>query len=377
MKIKNVFVFASLFLCLILRLNTEAFAGDLGFGIGIRSGISYLEGDFRSPGISPMVAGYLRIIPNPFFAISGDLGFSQLKADDFPAFKSTIVPFEVSGIFSFLPFQKINPYIMIGGGGVYWKATNAGITLEDNIDSFLKTGGGLEFRVADAFSLDLSSTYRFSFTDALDQLRQGSENDQVLDLQLGLTYFFSGTKDDKDKDSVPDELDLMPEIAEDRDGYMDHDGIPEKNPSSLNALEHGTGSPADHTAPIVIHNVIRRAESGHKIPVKAHVYSNVPLRVVAVIYRPIGAPNWQVVRMTDLGGSLYEGIIPGYNVSRSGLEYSVVAVDETLTGIGYSGLPSLPIRVQVSPSGTPWRILGGIIGASTISTASYLIIRKQ
>lgn len=264
---------------------------------------------------------------------------------------------------------------MAGGGGVYWKATNQGNILEDGIDSFLKTGGGLEFKVNKSFSLDLGATFRFSFTDAFDQLRQGDENDQVLDVHAGFTYYFRTEGNDKDNDFIPDELDLMPEIAEDHDGYLDHDGIPEKNPNPLD--ESKVGFVNDASPPIVIHHLINKAESGHSIPVKAHVFSNIDLRVVAILFRTIGSPDWNVIRMQENGDNLYQGTIPGYAISTQGLEYCVVAVDETLRGIGYSGLPSMPVRVKVSSSGKLWRIVGGSLGAATIGTSSYLILRKQ
>ena len=81
--------------------------------------------------------------------------------------------------------------------------------------------------------------------------------------------------------------------------------------------------------------------------------------------------------MEDSGSNLYRGEIPGAAVKTSGLEYCVVAVDKTLTGLGYSGLPSKPIDVRVKPNGTPWRLIGGTAGAAAIGTAAYLIVRKQ
>ncbi|MFQ5707556.1 MAG: outer membrane beta-barrel protein [bacterium] len=379
---KNRLVLTVLSCCFFVAAGSAVFGGDLRFGIGINAGISRLEGDSKSPQISPMVSGHLRILPIPYFAISGDLGFSQLNTNDrrfFSDFKTTIVPFELSGIVNFLPFNKVNPYVMIGGGGVYWKATNSGTTLQDNLDSFLKTGGGIEYRLNPSFSLDVGATFRFSFTDAFDQLRQGDENDQVLDTHVGLTYYFKKGGGDKDHDSIPDELDLLPEIAEDHDGYLDHDGIPEKNPFPLILDDSASSSDFDNniSSPIVIHQLIHQVESGHRIPVRANVYSNVDLRVVAVIYRHVGNREWNVIRMTDLGDHLYEGFVPGREVTGNGFEYCVVAVDETLRGIGYSGLPSMPIEVHVNPNGKFWRILGGFVGASTIGTASYLVARKQ
>lgn len=388
MKIKFRFVTGLLLLC--IAGSEPAVSGDWGFGVGFNAGISRLEGDLRSPQISPLISGHLMVLPLPYLALRGELGYAPLRSNNHPNpaftdFKTTMVPFELSAVFNFLPFRKVNPYVFAGGGGVYWKATNNGNTIvnsgkkQDGIDSFVKTGGGVEFRVAPNIALNVGATYRYSLTDAFDQLWQGDEQDQVVDVHAGLTYYFAKGRSDKDKDIIPDELDLMPEISEDRDGYLDHDGIPEKNPGPVAAGRFDVlfADGGESSSPIVIHYLVTRAESGRDILIEANVYSQIDLKVVATIYRVRGTPNWNVARMAETGGNLYEGIIPGYAVTTQGLEYCVIAVDETLTGIGYSGLPSKPIQVTVSPSGKPWRLIGGSVGAATIGTASYLILRKQ
>ncbi|RMF59863.1 MAG: porin family protein [Calditrichaeota bacterium] len=359
-----------------------AFAQGWTFGLGLNVGVSKLEGDLPGADLSPLVSGHLKVFPLPYLGLMGELGFASLNSSSHPNpaisnFKTEIVPFELSAVFNFLPFRRINPYIFAGGGGVYWKATGSGKTLQDGLDSFLKTGGGLEYKLSQNFSVNLAAAFRFSLTDAFDQLRQGDENDQVLDVHAGFTFYFHKNRGDRDHDFIPDELDLMPDIPEDRDGYLDHDGIPEKNPNplALNSGDFGTANGS--TSPVVIHHIVTRAEAGRDITVQASVFSNLDLRVVAALYRPIGTPNWNVVRLEDQGGNLFEGAIPGYAVTTDGLEYCVVAVDETLGGIGYSGLPSKPIEVQVSPNGKLWKWLGGTVGAAAVGTASYLILRKQ
>jgi len=358
------------------------------FGIGFNAGIARLEGDLPDANIGPAFSGHVRALPLPYLAINGELGYSILSADNHPNaaltdFETVLIPFELSAIVNFLPFGKINPYVFVGGGGTYWNATNNGNTIiepttnkkQEGIDSFLKTGGGLEFRVTPNLGINLGASFRYSLTEAFDQRFTGDENDQVLDVHAGLTYYFHTGSRDRDQDLISDERDLMPDIAEDRDGYLDHDGIPEKNPNPREPASFANSNGS--ASPIVVHQVIPRAESGRNVPVKAFVYSNIDLRVVATLYRPLGTTNWNVVRMDDFGGNLYEGQIPGYAVTTDGFEYCVVAVDQTLSGIGYSGLPSKPIHVKVSPSGKPWRIVGAGVGAAAVGAATYIVLRKQ
>jgi len=362
-------------------LPVASSAQNWNYALGFNSGVSRLEGDLRGASLSPIITGHFRVLPVPYFALNGEIGYASLNSDRADDFKTTIIPLELSAIFNFLPARTVNPYVFVGGGGVIWKAKNNAGTLEDNFDSFLKTGGGLEFRLSRMLSFNLGATYRFSFTDAFDQLRQGDENDQVLDVHAGFTYYLGNRTHDRDHDFIPDELDLMPDIAEDKDGYLDHDGIPEKNVTPERLAASGIDAPirsmTNSNAPIVIHYLIREAESGRGLPVKTHVYSDVGLKVVAALYRPVGTSNWNVVRLDPGENSLYEGEIPAYALTEEGLEYCVVAVDETLGGIGYAGLPSQPIHVTVLPSGKPWRFIGGAVGAAAVGTASYLVLRKQ
>ncbi len=382
MTVKQTLYVATVLLCL-TTMTVTAISGERFLGIGLTTGLGRLEGDISGSQLSPFFMGHLRFLPVPYFALNGELGFSSLNTSN-SSFKTQIIPFELSAIFNFLPHSKVNPYIFAGGGGVFWKAkgidplTGQEGTLESNTDSFLKTGGGLEFFVSRSVAINLGATFRLSLTDNLDQLNQGDENDQVLDVHAGVTFYFNKNRNDRDNDLIPDELDLMPDIAEDHDGYLDHDGIPEKNPNpiAMGSMDWPIGNDSN-ASPVVIHYIVQKAEAGRNISIKSHVYSEKNLKVVAILYRPMGEPKWNVVRMDERGNHLFQGEIPGYAVTTEGLEYCVVAVDETLSGIGYSGLPSKPIRVNISPSGKAWRLIGATFGAATIGSASYLVLRKQ
>jgi len=381
----SLFSHCLLWLCIIGFNIGEGYARDWKFGLGFNAGVSRLEGDLNGSQLSPMINGHLKVSPWPYVTLSGELGYAVLGANNHPNFtnfRTTLVPLEVSAIFNFLPFGRVNPYLFLGGGGVFWNAKarnpNPNSTLEKGLDSFLKTGGGLEFQVFGNVGLNVGGTFRFSLTDAFDQLRQGDENDQVIGGYAGITYYFNRRSGDLDNDGIPDELDLMPEIAEDKDGYLDHDGIPEKNPEllAMNSFE-GPVSNGQSLSPVVVHHLVDKVESGKSLPVKAMVYSDSKLMVVAVLHRQRGVRKWNVVRLSEYQQGQYEGVIPGEFITTTGLEYCVVAVDESLTGVGYAGLPSKPITIAVSKSGTAWRVVGGVVGATSVGAASYLVLRKQ
>lgn len=376
---KGVTKYSAPVVLIVCCLTTNLWGGGWQYSIGLRSGIGRLEGDLNNSAISPMGSGYARVLPLPFLAIEGSAGFSSLNTTNSPQnFRTTIIPLELSGIINFLPYSKVNPYLFLGAGGVVWQAKSNATSTGNKLDRFFKTGGGVEFRVSRTLGVDVGATYRLSQTDVFDLNPSGDEDDQVLDFHAGVTYYFGGSGGDRDHDEIPDALDLMPDIAEDRDGYMDHDGIPEKNPNpvAMASLEPSVNG-GQPVVPIVIHKILANLEAGRNVDVDATVYTNSDLRAVATLYRPSGTTEWNVAKMENRGDNLYEGTIPGYAVTTAGLEYCVVAVDHSLKGIGYSGLPHKPIVVEVIPGGNSWRIVGGAVGAAAVGAASYMVVRKQ
>jgi hypothetical protein len=74
---------------------------------------------------------------------------------------------------------------------------------------------------------------------------------------------------------------------------------------------------------------------------------------------------------------MYQGSIPGSYVRSPGVEYCVVAVDEAVSGVGYSGLPKRPNVIKVIAKPKQWRILAATTAILGWGSAGYLISRKQ
>lgn len=363
--------------------------GDIG--IGLRGGLNRLEGDFTNPAFSPFVYGNINYNLNDFFSIGGEGGYSMVEDKDIPDFRTYLFPYEINATLSFFPLSKINPYAILGGGGVYWNATldaetvrfppNVG-ALQKGVDSFLKAGAGLEIAINQEKSLYLSfgATYRYSLTDMLDQNFDGDMNDGVLDFYTGLSYFFRAKSDgDRDRDGIPDELDLSPEQAEDKDGYLDHDGKPEGVPylAGVQGNVEVTEITDDEAPPVVIHNPLNRVEAGRDLKITAEIYENHMLKVAAVIHRPKNFTQWNVAMLKNKGGLVYTGTIPGDMVRDQGLEYCVIAVDEAVSGIGYCGLPNRPVDVKVISNPVLWRVFNGTVALLGWGTAGYLLTKEQ
>jgi len=380
-------ILAWLFLALpCLSIFAAGEKGDLG--LGFRVGLNRLEGDWQNSTFNPFFYGNVNYNLNDFVSLGAEGGYSTLEDKDTPKFQTIIAPYEVHLTLNFFPLSRFNPYAILGGGGVYWNATEDGKTkrdklnkLQKGVDSFLKAGGGIEFAVNKTKKLYLSvgATYRYSLTDMLDQVYSGDENDGVVDFYAGLSYFFrTSSRGDKDADGIPDELDLEPEQAEDSDGYMDHDGRRDGVPHLTNVQDkEEMDKTKDTTPPVVIHLPIKKVEEGKDIKISAEIFEDKKLKVAAALFRPKGFDHWSVVRLKNLGGILYDGIIPGKYVRKQGLEYCVIAVDESISGVGYCGLPKRPVNVKVIGNPKLWRILNGTAALLGWGTASYILLRKQ
>ncbi len=364
---------------------SHSFAADSRIGIGFKGGISRLEGDWKKPVLDPAGAFVLSFSPSPYFSLGGEIFYSLLKtSQDGPRinplftnsdkFQTMAVPMEVDFQFNFAPYSKINPFGIIGGGALYWDSKYAGSTTmldgkkQRMYGTVVKAGGGLEFRLANTLSFSLGSDFRYSFSDYLDQKKSGDEKDGIISAWAGLTFYpGANNEDDLDQDHIPAALDLDSQHAEDKNGYMDHDGKP----------ENGVPESAKTNAPVVIHHPVFRAEAHHDLHIKADIFSAAPLRTVAVLYRTKGVKKWNVMQLHLDKGDEYSAVIKGNTISQKGLEYCVVAVDNRLKGIGYSGLPQRPIQVQVVPNSLKWRVAGGIVSALAWGSASYILLRKQ
>jgi hypothetical protein len=320
--------------------------------------------------------------------LSGEAGFADLRLD---AKQDTavlrILPFALNLTLRFAPYSKATPFVTLGGGLASWqrrnKRTNKPIPLagqkEREVDYFLQTAGGLDITFSPRMTWTIGASYRYSLTDNLDANSFGDRNDAIISAFTGFTINFGKVRGDADLDGVIDRYDLSSTASEDRDGYLDHDGAPDKRISAniaayVNATETDGN---DKAPPIVLHDPILHATMGQRLRLQAEIFENRNLRKAAILYRPADARQWLVAPLDPVKGNLYAGTIPGALVQKVGVEYCVVAVDEAVSGVGYSGLPDRPNFVRVHGKETGWRLVSGLAAAAGWGAASYLVFRKQ
>jgi hypothetical protein len=385
---KSAFVLVIITLVVNHFSTPQLLAADDKFGFGIKGGFNKLEGDWKEPRFNPMGSFVISYAPLPYFSIGAEVNTSILRTRENPItflpgslgpidpnlYQTTALPMELDFRFNLSPFTTVNPFASIGFGGLMWDARYDNQTIQrDGVDQrgtalFMKTSGGLEFLFDNGLGLMIGADFRYTGFDMLDQNGNGDENDGIISLWAGLNYYIT-RKDpqDMDRDNVPKKYDLDLYQPEDRNGYMDHDGKPDYGKALKNSK-----------SPLLIHYPVFRAEAGKDLKIKAIITSEKPIKTAAVIYRTIGTSKWKLVALKkgeDL--TTYNAMIKGSQVTPAGLEYCVVAVDQDLKGIGYSGLPKRPIVVKVDKSGKNWRVVSGIAAFLGWGAAAYIVMRKQ
>lgn len=356
--------------------------------VSFEAGGFRLEGDQRSPTLGPYLGVGIGYDFTPYAGISlvSGGGWSGGNTPEVPKWDQTLIGRAGAEVhLKFAPLAKLCPFVSAGAGIVYWDARDRnGNTvslngnLQSSVDPYIQTGGGVEMRFSPKLSLTVGFRFEYNFTDAMDVRTTGSENDQTMSGFVGLAFHFGRWfADDRDDDGVPAALDLQPAVPEDADGYMDHDGAPEPDALLPIPLGYQDNPEPDRTPPVVIHYPVRLAIAGQPVGIRAEVYEDRSVKVVALLYRRVGHKNWTPVRMVQTTANVYEATIPGENVRFPGVEYCVVAVDQALSGLGYSGMLDRPNLVRILPRGLGWRIAGGLTALVGWGAAGYLLWNRQ
>ena len=378
---------------LVVFMSTSLFAGGErgAFGFGVHGGLSRFMADIENPGYSLFGSGFVSYNLNEFIALGLESGYSSLRNNDSTWFRAQLIPAEITMRFNLFPLNSATPYVVLGVGGTFWWSKRDGKTIYRDLNDqngfapSLKTGGGMELMLdkRNSVGFDIGFNYRYIFSESPDQIFEGDFDDQVIEVYLGVSYYLNPVdKNDQDKDGVPGYLDLSRLIPEDPDGYLDHDGKPDDRPEDrfaqmlemlADTLQQGT----DTIPPVVLHMPVRKVEAGQRISINAEVLENKALKMVSLLYRQKGVEQWEIETMLSSGGGKYHAYIPSTRVAAPSIEYCIVAVDEAVSGVGYSGLPKRPNVVKVIPNSKRWRRLGSVAALLGWGAAGYLALQGE
>jgi len=365
------------------REKTRATTPELG--LELRTGISKLEGDWQKPRLNWIGAFLVHYSPVEYFTVVGELGYSHLSSHaDAPRihpilnesgkYRTVTMPAGLNFRFNFFPFKRWNPYSILGSGVIGWEAQYGGKTISQNnalqkgIATYTKAAGGVEYRINNKFAANFEVDFKYTSLDELDQLITGNERDGIISIYSGLIYYFR-TNESKvsDYEGIPYALQHAITETKNRNPFERKGGI----------IEQSFNQQADSSsAPLVIHDPVRRVEEKTDIKIIARIVSSTPLKVNALLYRNNQQQKWSIRKLVEKEDH-FETVIKAEEVSYPVLEYCVVALNQNMKGLGYAGLPQNPIRVDIVRQSQGWRIISSFIALVGWSAAAFIILKKQ
>ncbi|AEH00140.1 CsgG/HfaB family protein [Lacinutrix sp. 5H-3-7-4] len=120
-----------------------------------------------------------------------NLNANKFKLSNEDIFEKSFVSFDANVEYNILPFDKLSPYIYVGGG------TNISSDF-NNINPKIQAGLGLEYLVTDRLGITSYVENNFVFSDAVDDLVRGDKDDMYLRIGLGVNLYIGNYNTKKD-----------------------------------------------------------------------------------------------------------------------------------------------------------------------------------
>ncbi|MBC7426790.1 MAG: OmpA family protein [Bacteroidia bacterium] len=248
---------------------------DHKFGVELNGGLREYQGDLGSSLFFQNAPNYQAVGLNLGYYISpsfdavlyasvGEVGFHTQKPflpypQSAAGFRAQITDFNGGIRFKILKGRKLTPYLMAGWGALYIQsqldndpnAYSAKYSGQGNLSGAF----GIQYSFSPRFGIRLQSMANYTFNDVWDgepysygTHTRNKNNDMYMYHSFGLVYNFGAASEggggmrDKDKDGVPDKLDLCPktkpyELPVNEDGCpkdSDNDSIPDYMDSCIN-----------------------------------------------------------------------------------------------------------------------------------------------
>jgi len=157
--------------------------GKLTLGATVGSNTFY--GDYTSGDIRPKSSLSLGVAFSHHLYLDSEIGYRGLmvkkKVDDYSYFS------DLSLRYVFLPYDKISPFISLGGGFDY---NRQGVGLStDQIFTKLNGTFGLEYMARKNIGLSISSDWDYYLSDRFDGMRNGTYNDMSWGISVGIKFY--------------------------------------------------------------------------------------------------------------------------------------------------------------------------------------------
>ena len=173
-------------------IKTDVFGRDLNhrrsrIGLSLNSTALQYNGDFPDPKPQAGLELGVNYTINNNLAVGMTYGMSSVATKN--TFETNVSYLEVSGIFRVLPYDRISPYVLFGGGLVSENPNNR-FDFTNGFLSKFHVGGGLEYLLSNNFGIHAGIDHSFVMSDELDRITQGSYNDSYWRVNLGINFYF-------------------------------------------------------------------------------------------------------------------------------------------------------------------------------------------
>lgn len=222
------------FLLLPLSMSAQLKTERIAFGLGGGGFIG--DTDFgRDDKIGPAAHGFIRhSIIGP---LEGQItaGYGELHRDKDNHYRTNLVLGDYRLLFRLFSLEAFSPYVFGGGGGMYYEAKmpppNPTPGVEDEVwVPFATAGGGFQLKLFSRVSLDFSGGYSLAFSDEINQVIAGDQDDGYFHASGGITITGQSGSADPDKDGLTNKEEkhfkTNPKSADsDGDGLNDGDEL--------------------------------------------------------------------------------------------------------------------------------------------------------
>lgn len=158
--------------------------------IGLKGGTQLYSGDYSHPQYEPSGILSLQYGISKKFSFQLNLGISKLSSDN--SFTSDIYNADILLHYSTLPQYKLNPYIQLGIGALYFNSSDRrgeNIKSDTKWSLTLSSGIGLEYLIGNSIELSALIDHHYLLSDDLDGVKNGRFNDYYWGLMFGINFY--------------------------------------------------------------------------------------------------------------------------------------------------------------------------------------------
>jgi outer membrane protein OmpA-like peptidoglycan-associated protein len=241
----------------LIAISTEAQHLQGKWSLGLHGGANAWINDFNKRVIGPGAGLHLRYGISRVFSLGLLAGYEELKSQQDPQFgnlpydylKLHSVPVSLVGWFHLAPGSKVNPYVYIGAGAIFYQRQDGSKNYipDDTFRSavLVPLGVGFEAFVSRSVTIGLEVGFRIA-EDKLDNYIYKAP-DTYPTAKAGIAFYFgSGDLDDDDGDGLTNleerRLGTNPKVADtDGDGLKDGEEVKRYRTNPLNPDTDGDG----------------------------------------------------------------------------------------------------------------------------------------